>query len=69
MSRNDITPVGTIGIVVRGFREKKIDREETIRILKNIYDNSSLFITSRSTNHAIDEIKNLNACKTIHFLF
>ena len=53
----DITPVGTIGIIVRSFRENKIDREEAIRTLKNIHGISSLFVTSSLINDAIDEIR------------
>ena len=53
----DITSVGTIGIIIRNFREKKISREDAARALKDIFDNSSLFITSQLINNAIDEIK------------
>lgn len=53
----DIKPVGTIGVIMRCFREKIINQEKAIEILKDIHKKSSLFITSKLINYAINEIK------------
>ncbi|MAG19915.1 hypothetical protein CL618_00595 [archaeon] len=53
----DLKPIGTIGIIVRCFREKIINQKESIKILKEIYDESSLFVTSELINYAVSEIK------------
>ncbi len=52
-----IRPVGTVGIIMRGFREKIIDKNTTIGILKNLHKNSTLFITPELISFAIEEIK------------
>jgi len=52
-----IRPVGTIGIILRGYREKIISQEETILLLQNLHQNSSLFITSELISLAISELK------------
>jgi|SRR3989338_2016047 len=52
----DLEPVGTIGIVLRCFREDILNKVEAIKIVKDIYDNSSLFITSDLISYVIKEI-------------
>lgn len=52
-----IKPVGTVGIIMRCFREKLITQKKAIEILKEIHKKSSLFITSELINYAINEIK------------
>lgn len=53
----EIKPVGTVGIITRCFREKIIDQEEAIQLLKEIHHRSSLFITSSLIELTIKEIK------------
>jgi predicted nucleic acid-binding protein len=52
-----ITPVGTIGILLRSFRDGLIDRESTIQILKEIHANSSLFITKELIDQVMSEVR------------
>lgn len=53
----EIEPVGTIGIIIRCFREKIIDKKKAIGLLKKVYEDSSLFITSELINYAIKEVE------------
>jgi len=41
----DIKVVGTIGVIIRSFREDIIDENSAIQILKDMYEKSSLFVT------------------------
>jgi len=52
-----IKPVGTIGIIIRCFREKIINEKEAVQILEGIYKNSSLFLTRSLIKYAISEIR------------
>jgi len=47
---------GTIGIIVRAFRESFISRETAINKIKELYGKSSLFITKDLVDWAIKEI-------------
>jgi predicted nucleic acid-binding protein len=53
-----LTPVGTMGIIMRGYREKLLNQEKAIQILKGIHTLSSLFVTSDLIKYAINEIQN-----------
>ncbi len=47
---------GTIGILLRGFREQKIGKKETIEKLRALLD-SSLFVTPALVDFAINEVQ------------
>ena len=53
----DIQPVGTLGILLRGFREGYIGKEEIKHLLHQLGNNSSLFITSSLLAYAFSEIE------------
>lgn len=53
----EIKPVGTLGIIMRGYREKIISQKEAIELLNKLHKESSLFITSELINYAIKEVK------------
>jgi predicted nucleic acid-binding protein len=48
---------GTIGIMMRAFREKKLSREETIEKINELHKTSTLYITSDIIAYAIKEIE------------
>ena len=48
---------GTIGIVLRAFRENLINKETAIKKVNELYAQSSLFITQDLVNQAIKSIK------------
>ncbi len=47
---------GSVGIVLRAFREKIISKKEAIDNIKNLHVKSSLFITTDLVKHIIEEI-------------
>jgi predicted nucleic acid-binding protein len=49
---------GTIGIILRAFRDKAIKKEEAISKLILLHEKSSLFITQNLINLAINSINN-----------
>jgi predicted nucleic acid-binding protein len=53
----NLKPVGTIGVIIRCFRDKMISKHEAIIMLNEVYDKSSLFVTSQLIKYAIQEIK------------
>ena len=53
----EIKPVRTLGIIMRGYREKIISQKEAIELLNKLHKESSLFITSELINYAIKEVK------------
>ena len=55
----DLKPVGTLGIIIRSYREKLIAQKEAISLIHALHENSSLFVTDRIVNHAIAELKKL----------
>lgn len=57
----EIKPLGTLGIIIRNYREKKINQTEAILLLQSLHQNSSLFITSGLIAYAIAEIKKFRA--------
>lgn len=54
---NGIETHGTIGVILRAFREKIISKENTIKKVKELYENSSLFITKNLIAKIINEIE------------
>lgn len=55
---------GVIGIVFRAYRENLIDKKETLKILNNLLNKSSLFITKEIIEKAKKEIKIFNNKKS-----
>ena len=47
---------GTVGIILRAFREKILDKQNAIEKINALYKDSSLFITNDLVKHIIDEI-------------
>lgn len=48
---------GTVGIILRAFREKIIDKETAIKKVNELHTLSSLFITKDLTDYVIKSIK------------
>ena len=51
---------GTVGIILRAFREKIINRETAIKKVSELHSVSSLFITKDLTDYIIRSIKEFN---------
>ena len=49
---------GTIGIILRAFKERLIGREITIEKIKELKTNSSLFITQDLISAVVESVKN-----------
>ena len=49
---------GTIGIILRAFKEKIISKEKTIEKIKELKTNSSLFITQDLISEVVESVKN-----------
>ena len=54
----DLKPMGTLGVVMRAYRDNIINQKEAIDILNGIYKTSSLFVTKELIDYAAGEIKN-----------
>tara|TARA_Y100000310_G_scaffold86973_1_gene83877 strand:+ start:13338 stop:13823 length:486 start_codon:yes stop_codon:yes gene_type:complete len=52
----DLKPIGTIGIILRNYREKLTTKEKTIQNLKQLHKNSTLFVTADLIKYAINEV-------------
>jgi len=48
---------GTVGIVLKAFREGIITKKKSIEIIKKLYEESAIFITKDLVNYIIKEIK------------
>tara|TARA_Y100000310_G_scaffold339908_1_gene434066 strand:+ start:1496 stop:1987 length:492 start_codon:yes stop_codon:yes gene_type:complete len=59
----DLKPVGTIGIILRSYRQKLITKEKTIKILIDLHKNSTLFVTDNLIKYAIDEVNKFKFSK------
>ena len=53
----DIQPAGTVGIILRCYREKKINFNRAKKLLLELSSKSSLFITSGLIAYAINELE------------
>ena len=53
---------GTLGILLRSFREGIFKKDEAIRNVIALYENSSLFITSDLVKWTIDRINEFQEC-------
>ncbi len=49
---------GTVGIVLKSFREKLINKKSAIKKIKELKDKSSLFITQELIDEVVEAIKN-----------
>ena len=59
--RHGVEAHGTVGVILRAFREKVVDKETAVKKVRELYTSSSLFITKDLINQitgAIDESKN-----------
>ena len=56
----ELKPVGSLGIIIRSYREKLIAQKEAISLIHALHENSSLFVTGRIVNYTIAELKKLN---------
>ena len=54
---------GTLGIILRAFREKIFSKQEAIAKIENAHTNSSIFLTRTLTNHIIGEIERFSKLK------
>lgn len=52
----DVTPVGSVGILVRAYRDNRLTKDETIHNLRLLQSESSLFVTSAIIDRAIEMI-------------
>lgn len=50
-------PHGTIAIILRSFKEKKITKKEAEQLIEDLYSNSSLFLTSDLKDWTFREIE------------
>lgn len=50
-------PVGSIGVLLRAYREKSITYKEAVKALENLLEKSSLYITSRLVENAKSALK------------
>lgn len=48
---------GSVGLILRAFREKRVDKNTTILKIKELYDKSSLFITKDLVDEAVEAVK------------
>lgn len=55
--RLGVTPVGSLGIVVRAFRLGLISLLEAQHLLEDLYDQSSLFVTRAIVEIALDQLE------------
>jgi predicted nucleic acid-binding protein len=51
------TPVGSLGVVVRACRENWIDIDEAERLLRQLHEASTLFVTEALIEIAIDQLQ------------
>jgi len=54
----NLTPVGSLGIVVRAYRAGRISLADAERHLGELYENSSLFVTRAIVELAIEQLHN-----------
>lgn len=53
----NLKPVGSIGILLRAFRENVLVKEELMLVLKKLLEESSLFVTQKIIKEVIKEIE------------
>lgn len=52
-----LKPHGSVGILLRAYRERTLTRKETINAIRKLYSDSSLYITSDLINLAVRAVK------------
>ncbi|MGI9174885.1 MAG: hypothetical protein ACR2GR_06165 [Rhodothermales bacterium] len=52
-----ITPVGSLGVVVRAYRTGQISVSEAERFLNDLYDSSTLFVTRTIVDLAMEQLR------------
>ncbi len=53
-----ITPVGSLGVIVRAFRLGRVTLEEAERLLRRLHDDTTLFVTPTIVDLAIEQLRN-----------
>jgi predicted nucleic acid-binding protein len=52
-----LTPIGSLGVVVRAYREGRISLADTERHISDLYTVSSLFVTRAIVELAIEQLR------------
>lgn len=55
--RLNLTPVGSMGIVIRAYRDKMISFQDAKRCIRDLHSVSSLFVTSAVADLAIEQLR------------
>lgn len=53
----EVTPVGSLGIVIRAYRVGLVSLQEAEQVLLDLYATSTLFVTRAVVDRAIEELK------------
>lgn len=53
---HDVDAHGTVGVILRAFREKLINKETAVKKVSELHTSSSLFITKDIVNQIINSI-------------
>ena len=56
--RLNLTPVGSLGIVVKAFQKGIISLQDAEDYVTDLYDTSSLFVTRTIADLAIEQLRN-----------
>ncbi len=52
-----LTPIGSLGIVVRAYRQQRISLDEAEKLIADLYDVSSLFVTRAIVELVIEQLR------------
>lgn len=52
-----ITPVGSLGVIVRAFRLGRVSLDEAERLLHRLHDTTSLFVTPTIVDLAVEQLR------------
>lgn len=55
--RLGITPVGSLGVIVRAFRLARVSLEEAEQLLRRLRDTTTLFVTPAIVDLAIEQLR------------
>ena len=55
--RLDMVPVGSLGIVVKGYKKNRLSLSQAAQYLEDLYNISSLFITHALVDLALDQLR------------
>ncbi|NOZ61243.1 MAG: hypothetical protein GXO74_06140 [Calditrichaeota bacterium] len=56
-SNMGITPVGSLGVIIKSYREKTISLPQAEKLIFDLYETSSLFVTRTIVELVIEELK------------